>query len=123
MKFPLTVKIKLASSTKEFSLSRVEANNFKFTGYQYENVCLEENWKCSDESALLYFQTALQAFVSKLTEKFEIIDCEPAIISKTSFRCANGSCNALLLKGYGDIRGVEVLCKKCKKVSPPFNFK
>ena len=122
MKFPLTVKIKLACSTKEFSLSRVEADNFKFSGYRYENLSLEENWKCSEESALLYFQTSLQAFISKLREKFEIKDCEPAIIPKISFRCGNDSCKALLLKGYGDIRGVEVLCKKCKKVSPPFSL-
>ena len=122
MKFPLIVKIQLAHSTKEFSLSQVEAGNFKFSGYRYVDLILEETWNCSEESAIIYFQTSLQAFISLLTEKFEIIDCEPAVIPKISFRCGNDSCNALLLKGYGDIRGVEVLCKKCKKISPPFSL-
>jgi hypothetical protein len=130
MKYPLVVEIEVsnpstASGCFEFTLNRVAEGRFEYRGFLILPILdeLREVWECSEVSALRYYCSGLQGFIDSIRQDFKVISDDQNFLPKVSYCCGNDDCRTMLFKGYGDVHGVEVVCKKCKRISPPFNFK
>jgi hypothetical protein len=126
MKCPLLVKIQptdtQGNDAVEFLLTQLEPGKFSFITVGF-SMNVSESWNCSETSALSYFKTSLYEYLSTIQSNFKVLEDSQNLLHKLSYCCGNDSCRALLFRGYRTVVGIEILCKKCKQVSPPFNFK
>ena len=118
----LTLNHSEFDSTKTYraTLRAIADREFEFFETLEGQALDSEKWVCSEERAVRHFTSNVQHFILPFPS-VEIVKDTSGLLRSTSYRCANSSCKSKLFIGLGEVAGVQILCRKCKTISPPFS--
>lgn len=101
-------------------LTVLSDSEFEFAETLEAEVASPERWICSRDRALRYFTSNVQHAIMPFAGT-EIVKDSSGTLDFISYRCANLSCGTKLFIGFGEVAGVQIRCRKCKTLSPPFS--